>query len=461
MTLRGLVEYFVAPQLQCLSAGHDDRKDEFQVADEASLTIPAVSHQSEPRPSARALAVETELLRHIGLHPFAEPQMIRETTPREAAQLLLQSSLEFRLSLLEIEPLVLPPWIMDAAFPSRDRALLRGCCACAFNISSRSPQNGEDFDKTISNDDADYFFGEFGKTSACHSGPPLFRHPDLGCSQSCRWAELLNGVAAGSDLSGLCLDRRMVPERLRVTQVLLSAMRLVPWSTKYAWIFPDWHRHRMSFLSWVGKDLGFGSFLWAERVLPFLPIEPYYPEGWALEFASAELQADRDVVLTAVKKTGEALRYARQFCGDYEVAFAAAQNCGLVLALLEPHVQDAALVLAAIRQDARAMDFVELRLRPAVQEALGLPYSPWGAAGAAPNPETTCSKARLADPLLKPHFAQLGLPETASVEEVRQSFRRLALRYHPDKNSEDVGRATEAFQRINKAYTALREAFGE
>lgn len=272
MTLRGLVEYFVAPQLQCLSAGHDDRKDEFQVADEASLTIPAVSHQSEPRPSARALAVETELLRHIGLHPFAE------TTPREAAQLLLQSSLEFRLSLLEIEPLVLPPWIMDAAFPSREMFFASLSLESCFQ---QWPPNGEDFDKTISNDDADYFFGEFGKTSACHSGPPLFRHPDLGCSQSCRWAELLNGVVVvrlmSSDLSGLCLDRRMVPERLRVTQVLLSAMRLVPWSTKYAWIFPDWHRHRMSFLSWVGKELGFGSFLWAERVLPFLPIEPYYP----------------------------------------------------------------------------------------------------------------------------------------------------------------------------------------
>ncbi|OLQ03032.1 Chaperone protein DnaJ [Symbiodinium microadriaticum] len=171
-------------------------------------------------------------------------------------------------------------------------------------------------------------------------------------------------------------------------------------------------------------------------------------EGWALEFASPELQADRDVVLTAVKKTGEALRYARRFCGDYEVAFAAAQNCGLVLALLEPDVQDAALVLAAIRQDARAMDFVEPRLRPAVQEALGLPYSPWGATGAtAPNgPETTWSEARSSHLMLKPHFDQLGLPETASVEEIRQSFRRLALRHHPDKNSEDVGKATETFR---------------
>ena len=33
-------------------------------------------------------------------------------------------NIRFRLSLLEIEPLVLPPWIMDAAFPSRDRVLL-------------------------------------------------------------------------------------------------------------------------------------------------------------------------------------------------------------------------------------------------------------------------------------------------------------------------------------------------
>ncbi|CAE7306412.1 dnaJ [Symbiodinium natans] len=183
-------------------------------------------------------------------------------------------------------------------------------------------------------------------------------------------------------------------------------------------------------------------------------------EGWALEFASAELQADRDVVLAAVNKTGEALRYARRFCGDYEVALAAAQNCGLVLALLEPDVQDLPLVLAAIRQDARAMDFVELRLRRAVQEALGLPYCPWVSAGQ--GQESTPSTARLADPALKRHLEQLGLPETASAEEIRQGFRRLALRYHPDKNSEkDVGKATEAFQRISGAYAALKEALGE
>jgi hypothetical protein len=46
-------------------------------------------------------------------------------------------------------------------------------------------------------------------------------------------------------------------------------------------------------------------------------------------------------------------------------------------------------------------------------------------------------------------FAILGLPETASCDEVNRRFRSLALKTHPDKSSSPSAKAD--FQRINKA----------
>ncbi len=58
----------------------------------------------------------------------------------------------------------------------------------------------------------------------------------------------------------------------------------------------------------------------------------------------------------------------------------------------------------------------------------------------------------MADP-----FALLGVPETASVDQIRTAFRRLALRYHPDRNPGDP-RAGERFKRILRAYRAALSA---
>jgi hypothetical protein len=49
--------------------------------------------------------------------------------------------------------------------------------------------------------------------------------------------------------------------------------------------------------------------------------------GDALEFASDELQGDREVVLAAVKQNGDALKYAsQQLRGDREVVKAAVEE---------------------------------------------------------------------------------------------------------------------------------------
>ncbi|MDX5320214.1 MAG: DnaJ domain-containing protein, partial [Bacteroidota bacterium] len=54
-------------------------------------------------------------------------------------------------------------------------------------------------------------------------------------------------------------------------------------------------------------------------------------------------------------------------------------------------------------------------------------------------------------------YSILGLPDYASLEEVRQAFKKLALRYHPDKNPGD-DQAEERFKEISNAYHVLGES---
>lgn len=60
----------------------------------------------------------------------------------------------------------------------------------------------------------------------------------------------------------------------------------------------------------------------------------------------------------------------------------------------------------------------------------------------------------MADHDWKFHCAVLCVPEKASPKEIKDAFRRLALKYHPDRNG-GTTQAKEKFQRINDSYRYL------
>ena len=54
------------------------------------------------------------------------------------------------------------------------------------------------------------------------------------------------------------------------------------------------------------------------------------------------------------------------------------------------------------------------------------------------------------------YYTVLGIPKGATPEEIRQSYRALAMRFHPDRNPENP-KAAERFHEIVEAYEVLSD----
>jgi len=55
----------------------------------------------------------------------------------------------------------------------------------------------------------------------------------------------------------------------------------------------------------------------------------------------------------------------------------------------------------------------------------------------------------------KDYYEVLGVDRGATQEEIKKAFRRLALRYHPDRNPQNQKQSEERFKEINEAYQVL------
>lgn len=58
----------------------------------------------------------------------------------------------------------------------------------------------------------------------------------------------------------------------------------------------------------------------------------------------------------------------------------------------------------------------------------------------------------------KNYYKILGVPKTAQAKEIKRAYRKLALKWHPDKNKDDIKTAEIKFKDINEAYSVLSDA---
>ena len=53
------------------------------------------------------------------------------------------------------------------------------------------------------------------------------------------------------------------------------------------------------------------------------------------------------------------------------------------------------------------------------------------------------------------HYKILEVDKNANEETIRKSYKRLALKYHPDRNKDNQEEATQKFKKISEAYDIL------
>ena len=56
----------------------------------------------------------------------------------------------------------------------------------------------------------------------------------------------------------------------------------------------------------------------------------------------------------------------------------------------------------------------------------------------------------------KDYYEVLGVARSASDDEIKKAYRKLAVKYHPDKNSSDK-EAEEKFKQISSAFEVLKD----
>ena len=53
------------------------------------------------------------------------------------------------------------------------------------------------------------------------------------------------------------------------------------------------------------------------------------------------------------------------------------------------------------------------------------------------------------------YYTILGVEKSANTSEIKKAYRKLAIKWHPDKNPNNKEQATEKFKQIAEAYDVL------
>lgn len=55
------------------------------------------------------------------------------------------------------------------------------------------------------------------------------------------------------------------------------------------------------------------------------------------------------------------------------------------------------------------------------------------------------------------YYKELGIDKSATSDDIKKAYRKLALKYHPDRNPSDKKKAEERFKKISEAYAVLSD----
>ena len=60
--------------------------------------------------------------------------------------------------------------------------------------------------------------------------------------------------------------------------------------------------------------------------------------------------------------------------------------------------------------------------------------------------------------MFKDYYAILVISQSATLAEIKSAYRTQAMKWHPDKNTDNINEATEKFKEITAAYTVLSDS---
>ena len=55
------------------------------------------------------------------------------------------------------------------------------------------------------------------------------------------------------------------------------------------------------------------------------------------------------------------------------------------------------------------------------------------------------------------YYELLGVSKNASPDEIKKQYKKMAMKYHPDRNKENKEAAASKFQEISNAYNVLTD----